>query len=302
MRLAHLWRRWRGFTLIELLVVIAIIAILIGLLLPAVQKVREAAARTESRNNLKQMVLALHSCHDANKRFPPAIGLFPGRNWNGQSVTWGARPAAHGTIFYMMLPYMEQKNLQLQGSDHSYNTWGFTAKLFQAPLDPTLPGSSGLSGDGRGVISYAANIQVFGLGGSDIGGNPNADGGYMTLGKLTTLDGSSNTIFISERFAVCQSNTYLFCEDGGASWNYPVFAWNGSAAWQVPWPNQFASPQFNWQTLSQCDTSRVQAFTGVSVMVGMGDGAVRDVTSGVSQTSWTCAVIPNDGQVLGNDF
>src|SRR3954454_21419404 len=97
-------KKWRGFTLIELLVVIAIIAILIGLLLPAVQKVREAAARTQSQNNLKQIGLALHTYHGAYQRFPDSVNWIPGPNGTTQP----------GSVHMVLLPYLEQDALYKQ--------------------------------------------------------------------------------------------------------------------------------------------------------------------------------------------
>ncbi len=215
MPLLRAFRRWRGFTLIELLVVIAIIAILIGLLLPAVQKVREAAARSQSQNNLKQQLLATHNCHDAYGKFPPTQGCFPvavpnnNNQWNNPYL-----PSKFGNAHYFLLPFMEQQNLfnsgEINGSTcggiHRSNTWwldlGTNVKSFLAPGDPSAPASgtqwaTGCLGLGRGAISYAVNWHVY-------RGGWGEDWQVAGVNKISSItDGTSNTIFIAERYASC---------------------------------------------------------------------------------------------------
>src|SRR5262245_16871032 len=154
----YLARRRRAFTLIELLVVIAIISILIALLVPAVQKVREAAARTQDTNNLKQQVLALHGCNDAYKKMPPVYNTFP--NPNGM----GGPPAAMGTLQYFLLPFLEQQGLYNSVSGTSDNAMGIRVGIYEGPADPTMPadGMVIMMGMPYGGDSYASNFLVFG--------------------------------------------------------------------------------------------------------------------------------------------
>jgi prepilin-type N-terminal cleavage/methylation domain-containing protein len=338
-------RRGRAFTLIELLVVIAIIAILIGLLLPAVQKVREAANRAKSQNNLKQLCLAAVDCADTNQGvLPPTYGCYM---YNSNGVSWGAptqavTPSHFGTQFYFMLPYMEQDNaykaaeIDANGTAGA-NSWRSTAiiKTFQAPGDPSLP-ASGQTWGSRGGASYAANWHVFRGG----WGEDWQVGGVFRF-PSSIQDGTSNTIFFAERYAVCgdaaynnvQSDRYvehIWGEDGQGSgptfyFHHPGSS-NGDGCLYAPsffvkgpggveYP-QTSTPNYPWSFAplpqiqppvrgtwpNACDPARVQAFSAGGLQVGLGDGSVRGVSPAVSQPTWGKAVDPNDGSTLGSDW
>jgi prepilin-type N-terminal cleavage/methylation domain-containing protein/prepilin-type processing-associated H-X9-DG protein len=196
--------RWRGFTLIELLVVIAIIGILISLLLPAVQKVREAAARTQCANNLKQIALACHSFHDVYHWFPQ--GGFPATGWPAPNpLPQGTNPARAYGWMWVILPYIEQSEVYAGGSPAAFN-YAAPISIYRCPSEPRVD----LIMNGFLMTDYVAISGVDYLDGKGVISNM----GQFTIGpqKIQSIsDGSSQTLLIGERY---------FSTDGYWGWAF----------------------------------------------------------------------------------
>src|SRR5262249_6685481 len=137
------------------LLVLALLAFLFALFLPAVLKLRAAAARSQSGNNLRQIVLAMHNCNDTYTKLPPLAGPFP------------ANTPSRRTIFFYLLPFVEHDNLYRNARDGAgysvwvNNTYAAVVPTFLNPQDPT-GGPTHRHEGGLGLSSYAANFQVFG--------------------------------------------------------------------------------------------------------------------------------------------
>jgi prepilin-type N-terminal cleavage/methylation domain-containing protein len=257
-----------GFTLIELLVVIAIIAILIGLLVPAVQKVREAAARVQNSNNLKQLGLAFHSFNDVYKRLPPSAGWVP-----SASATNMPRGGAVGSAHFHLLPYIEQGNLYKQTKrtrsyaivsgppstttygpySYDFGGWGYTyTYTYSYSASPQYVYPPG------GITAYWADALPYNTGPVPVFRAPNDPSltysspfvvNYFLNGEVfdkdgisipRISDGSSNTILMAEGYGNCYSygsnNSYAYRNpsynisyDYGYSYSYS-FTYTGSYA------------------------------------------------------------------------
>jgi prepilin-type N-terminal cleavage/methylation domain-containing protein/prepilin-type processing-associated H-X9-DG protein len=331
--------RRRGFTLIELLVVIAIIAILIGLLLPAIQAVRESANRAQCQNNMHQLGTALHNCHDTYGSMPSYFGTFPAQDFPD---LWSSTDGkVFGSWFVHLLPFVEQDAVwdatraEIQASGYnqpsytvqpvySYGppvvTQTFNGHTYSSLTQYTVSPGSGYADNGiwispihqavykvlqcRSDPTLLSNGLVYDYwGGTNYLANFNAFSDPTFSSGVWALPVKFDHITDGLSSTIVFGEGYQTCDSLGRialySWYYHNF---GIDWYQVPNTNLFQDQPGKGSCPTCCDNWRAQSGHRGGMNVGLADGSVRVVAPEISQQTWTNAMLPTDGQSLGSDW
>jgi prepilin-type N-terminal cleavage/methylation domain-containing protein/prepilin-type processing-associated H-X9-DG protein len=318
-----------GFTLIELLVVIAIIAVLIGLLLPAVQKIREAASRVICQNHLKQMALACHNYHSSYGKFPPGIirGAPNSNGWPSPEYNPGPPVVApRYNLLIAMLPYIDQENLH---RTYNYTNWPVNTGLgpvsFASHPIPTFVCPSDQLPDPAvdtwftptahyGLTSYGgcAGIRAF------FGADQTRDGIFLInqVQRIAdVLDGTSNTLLLGERYhfdRVWASSAWAQTIGNAgplASWGWWAAADAGDVLLGTNDPINYELPA-NFDTLSDAEKgtlldNRINAFGSGhrgGANLALADGSVRFLSQNMSLITLQSLSTRAKGEVIAGDF
>jgi prepilin-type N-terminal cleavage/methylation domain-containing protein len=320
-------KRRTGFTLIELLVVIAIIGILIGLLVPAVQKVREAAARIKCANNLKQMGLALHNYHDAQQSFPPGY-LYNGASGNSTTPGGGGAirkldrpPPLPVSVLYpnapgwgwaaFLLPYIEQDNLHRQidfnlptESPSMAGVRTTRLSVYTCPSDWAAGVFTVQSDQNQNLADAATNSYAacFGSGGL-MNTQPDAGNGMFyrnsRLGMKDITDGTSNTIAIGERAALFAKAPWVGVISGGTLRTTPGAPVYTSIAELAP-PMAMARVGNKALHDPYCEPYDFFSGHGPVVQFVFADGSVHALSQGVNATVLQALATRGGGEVVGD--
>jgi prepilin-type N-terminal cleavage/methylation domain-containing protein len=291
-----------GFTLIELLVVIAIIAVLIGLLLPAVQKARDTAALTTCRNNLKQIGLALHQYHNIHEAFP--VGYYDPTAWpaldNGPGWGWGA----------FLLPYLEQGSLAGQirfdldvGDPANAAVRQTFLKVFSCPADPLVTSFTVTDGITQSwTLAYGSYVACNGNDGVDDFTTPPHTGAFVraVTGFRTAdiSDGLSTTLFVGDRTSRLSYSTWVGGPTGALN---PFLLAPGNFGAEVTLLMCHAGPTGpNTAGVFDADSTSSPHRLGVPFLLG--DGSVRFLDNGIDITTWMALATRAGGEPVNGTY